>query len=71
MSRLFVFFLFVWSLGALFFFLVALSDLAFARSFRALPVRLLLCVGWPLALFSSRGRVSLFYVFKQTQVKPK
>lgn len=71
MVRLFVFFLCVWGLGALFFLLIALSDLAFARSFRVLPLRLLLCVGWPLALFSSRGRASLFGVFKQTQVKPK
>lgn len=71
MIRLFVFFLFVWGLGALFFFLVALSDLAFTRSFRVLPLRLLLCAGWPLALFSSKGRASLFAVFKQTQVRSK
>lgn len=71
MIRLFVFFLFVWGLGAMFFLLIALSDLAFGRSLRAVPLRLLLCVVWPLALFSSRGRASLFAVFKQTQVKPK
>lgn len=68
MIRLFVFVMVAWGMGALFFFLIALSDLAFSRRFKAFPKRLLVCIVWPLALFSARGRAALFHVFKQTQV---
>jgi hypothetical protein len=67
MIRLFVFSLMVWSLGAMGFLLVALSDLAFARTFSKFPRRLLLCAIWPLALFSASGRAVLWHVTRETQ----
>jgi hypothetical protein len=67
MIRFFVFALMAWSLGALGFLLVALSDLAFSRRFAKFPRRLALCVIWPLALFSARGRAVLWLVTRETQ----
>jgi hypothetical protein len=67
MIRLFIFSLMVWSLGGLGLLLVALSDLAFSKSFKAFPKRLALILVWPLALFSARGRAALWHVTRETQ----
>lgn len=67
MIRLFLFVLWLWGLGLLFFFPMALSYLAFGGPwkdfFKSIPVLLL----WPLTLFSSKGRATLFRVFRNTQ----
>lgn len=67
MIRLFMFFLWAWGLGLMGLFYVALSDLAFSRDFKKLPHRLALCVVWPLALLSARGRAALWHVTRETQ----
>lgn len=67
MVRLFIVMLWWWSIGGLLFALIALSDLLFTRNFKALPRRLVFCLIWPIALFSSKGRAALISVARQTQ----
>jgi hypothetical protein len=71
MYRFFVFFLMIWSLGALLFIVIALSDLLFTRAWPAFFRRLQLAIIWPLALFSQKGRDSLFHVFQKSQEQSK
>ena len=73
MIRLFLLFLFAWGMGALFFFLVALSDLAFSKqgTFRIFLKRVALCAVWPLTILSAAGRAQLFHVFVKTQEQEK
>jgi hypothetical protein len=67
MIRIFLFLLWAWGMGLIFFVIVALSDLAFTGKFKNFGKRLVVCSVWPLALFSSKGRGTLFRVFRKTQ----
>jgi len=55
----------IWVAGALLFMVVALSDLVFRRPHRAQVFFTRIVVGllWPLALFSTQGRSTLFGKF--------
>jgi hypothetical protein len=59
----------IWVAGALLFLVVALSDFVFRRphSARVLLTRIIVGLLWPLALFSSRGRSTLFGKFTGVQ----
>jgi hypothetical protein len=55
----------IWVAGALLFLVIAVSDFVFRRPHRAgtLFTRIIVGLLWPLALFSSQGRSTLFGKF--------